>query len=632
MLGGGVIVGLIFLPVFIMAAWPTMLWAGLAGVVWNRARAVEKQAKKEGRHGLLAGIIAGQTLPLLLALAIVCALQFLFSAMCPPDEVISGVERWLLNVRDTLPHWTRLSFPQLCLVVAVVLLMSRILRAAEAIPRLKEVLKAAALLNKTVAALAAFTFFGHQAVEDTAKATRTHIIASLRDKEQKREDAARQVQRAANEDALRAQVLRQTLAQLPAPAQARLRGLFEGIFGMDEKHPRSAWERQRAQPSAQPPATAVESDPLSILSIVSKNVEDALRVGLSKNVEDAFWARLHSPAPEEDVTRLLPKEIRDEMAAGRLVLAAQQADDARERADAIPQAISRALEEAGNADAKAAGLDEMAPPAERPAAEPSDAAWAGKTDAGLLAEWDQKQTEKEPPPAPAPSEFDEACRLLIGKLFDLPVDAALEAGRTYFEQFLSFLPALATKHGLDMGEKALSKWTGQKLEPLVDESVRRLSSVIARGRTEEEGLGDATRCCVAVAKAEATKATRATRRDVVANYGEHRADMAKRAAAIAEVCAARAEVLSGELDPMGASAHLAGDATATAAAAAREAATAARAAAKEARTASEAIKKAAVREAQERKLYGEGRPGIEGHPVFEPHVEFHPMPHFVPHP
>jgi hypothetical protein len=200
--------------IVLVLSWPVCAWvAGVLAVLWLLQRR-ENPWTKSARKMLQ---------PLLWALCILAVLQIVYNASLPEEHTatISAIEGYIADFATGLPKWSKLSWWQVCIVLAVLMMLNVLKPEAKLVSKFVKGRKFVSRSAATLAALACFSFFGTEIFDPQVSVTHTKIRARLAVLE--KEALAAQTRRVV------LNAVRKTTEELGEPQRAHLLGTFRGI-------------------------------------------------------------------------------------------------------------------------------------------------------------------------------------------------------------------------------------------------------------------------------------------------------------------------------------------------------------------------------------------------------------------
>ena len=119
--------------------------------------------------------------PLLWALCILAVLQILYNVSLPEEHTatISAIEGYIADFATALPNWSKLSWWQVCIVLALLMMLNVLKPEAKLVSKFLKGRKVVSRTAATLAALACFSFFGTKVFDPHVEATHTKIRARL---------------------------------------------------------------------------------------------------------------------------------------------------------------------------------------------------------------------------------------------------------------------------------------------------------------------------------------------------------------------------------------------------------------------------------------------------------------------
>jgi len=200
--------------IVLILSWPVCAWvAGVLAGLWllqRRENAWTKSARKTLQ-------------PVLWALCILAVLQIVYNASLPEEHTatISAIEGYIADFATGLPKWSKLSWWQVCIVLAVLMMLNVLKPEAKLVSKFLKGRKFVSRSAATLAALACFSFFGTEIFDPQVSVTHTRIRARLAVLE--KEALAAQTRRVV------LNAVRKTTRELGEPQRAHLLGTFRGI-------------------------------------------------------------------------------------------------------------------------------------------------------------------------------------------------------------------------------------------------------------------------------------------------------------------------------------------------------------------------------------------------------------------
>jgi hypothetical protein len=209
-----VLLALVVALIVVVLSWPVSAWlAGVLAGLWLLQRR-ENPWTKSARKTLQ---------PVLWALCILGVLQIVYNASLPEKHTatISAIEGYIADFATGLPKWSKLSWWQVCIVLAVIMMVNALKPEAKLVSKFLKGRKLVSRTAATLAVLASFSFFGTEIFGPQVSATHTRIRARLAVLE--KEALAAQTRRVV------LNAVRKTTEELGEPQRAHLLATFRGI-------------------------------------------------------------------------------------------------------------------------------------------------------------------------------------------------------------------------------------------------------------------------------------------------------------------------------------------------------------------------------------------------------------------
>jgi len=158
--------------IVLVLSWPVSAWlAGVLGILWLLGRR-DNSWTKSARNVLQ---------PVAWALSILTVLQLVYNASLPEDHTatIAEIEGYIADFSTAMPKWSTLSWWQVCIVLAIVMMLNVIRPQAKLVSKFLKGRKIISRVAAILTVLACFSFFAPETFRPQIAVTRAKIRARM---------------------------------------------------------------------------------------------------------------------------------------------------------------------------------------------------------------------------------------------------------------------------------------------------------------------------------------------------------------------------------------------------------------------------------------------------------------------